>query len=140
MQRVLGGLTPKKCLVYLDDILVTGKDFEEHLRNLEEVLQAIQEAGLKLKPSKCVFAQTSLKYLDFIVSNKGLAPDPEKVKAVVKYEQPENLTELRRSMGLVSYYRRFVSGFSDIASPLHKLMQKDVPSSGTLNVMRFLKL
>ena len=126
MQRVLEGLTPKKCLVYLDDILVTGRDFEEHLRNLEEVLQAIQEAGLKLKPSKCVFAQTSLKYLGFIVSNKGLAPDPEKVKAVAEYEQPENLTELRRFMGLVSYYRRFVSGFSDIASPLHKLMQKDV--------------
>ena len=107
MQRVLEGLTPKKCLVYLDDILVTGRDFEEHLRNLEEVLQAMQEAGLKLNPSKCVFAQTSLKYLGFIVSNKGLGPDPEKVKAVAEYEQPENLTELRRFMGLVSYYRRF---------------------------------
>ena len=127
MQRVLEGLRPKKCLVYVDDILVTGKNFEEHLPNLEEVLEVMQEARLKLKPSKCVFAQTSLKYLGFIVSNKNLAPDSEKVKAVEEYEGPENLTELRCFMGLVSCYRCFVSGFSDILGPLHKLMQKDVP-------------
>ena len=124
MQRVLEGLTPRKCLVYLDDVLIVGSTFEEHLQNLKEVLEAIKVAGLKLKPSKCFFAKRSVKYLGFIVSNEGLSPDPEKLKAIEDYPQPRDLTELRRFIGLASYYRRFVSGFSEIVAPLHKLMQK----------------
>ena len=77
MSRVLEGLSPHKCLVYLDDILVTGKTFDEHCSNLEEVLNAIQSAGLKLKPSKCFFGRKEVKYLGFIISGKGLAPDPD---------------------------------------------------------------
>ena len=125
MQRGLEGLTPNKCLVYLNDVLIVGSTFEDHLQNLKEVLQATKVAGLKLKPSKCFFAQRNVKYLGFIVSNEGLSPEPEKLKAIKEYPQPKDITELRRFFGLASYYRRFVSGFSEIVAPLHKLMQKD---------------
>ena len=125
MATVLEGLRPSKCLVYIDDILIIGKTFEQHLNHLIEVLQAIRNAGLKLKPTKCSFAQHEVKFLGFVISSKGLAPDPDKVKAIRAYPQPKNLTELRRFMGMASYYRRFVSGFSDIAQPINKLLQKD---------------
>ena len=126
MSNVLQGLLPNKCLVYLDDVLIVGHNFEEHLKNLKEVLTAIRKAGLKLKPTKCHFGQTSVKFLGFQIADAGLNPDPEKVKAIKEYPAPKDLTELRRFIEMISYYRRFISGFSDIANPLHRLLQKDV--------------
>ena len=72
---------PSKCLVYLD-VLVIGKTFDEHCTNLEEVLNAIKRAGLKLKPSKYFFAHLEVKFLGFVISGKGRAPDPQKVEAI----------------------------------------------------------
>ena len=90
MSNVLQGLLPNKCLVYLDDVLIVGHNFEEHLNSLKEVLNAIQNAGLKLKPSKCHFGQTSVKFLGFQIADTGLAPDPEKVKAIKEYPVPKD--------------------------------------------------
>jgi hypothetical protein len=127
MSVVLEGLLPLRCLVYLDDVLVIGRSFEQHLENLEAVLEAICKAGLKLKPSKCHFAQSSVDFLGFTISDSGLAPDSKKVEAISRYPTPKDLTELRRFLGVASYYRRFISGFSDIASPLNRITQKDMP-------------
>ena len=126
MSLVLEGLMPLRCLVYLDDVLVIGRTFEQHLENLKAVLEAISKAGFKLKLSKCHFAQSSVDFLGFTISASGLAPDCKKVEAVRNYPTPNDLTELRRFLGMASYYRRFISGFSDIACPLNRLTQKDV--------------
>ncbi len=130
MLAVLNGLLPLKCLVYLDDVLVLGRTFDQHLENLDSVLQAIDKAGLKLKLSKCSFAKPSVDFLGFTVSAAGLAPNVTKVEAnqaIREFPTPQNLTELRRFLGMTSYYRRFISGFSDIACPLNRLTQKGVP-------------
>ena len=126
MSNVLQGLLRNKCLVYLDDVLIVGHSFEEHINNLQEVLNAIKNAGLKLKPEKCHFGQTNVRFLGFQITNKGLSPDPEKVQAINEYPVPKDLSELRRFLGMASYYRRFISGFSDIAHPLNHLLQKNV--------------
>jgi len=65
-------------LVYLDDVIIIGKDFEEHLFNLSSVLQKLREAGVRFKPSKCSFCQESVSYLGHIVSREGITTDPEK--------------------------------------------------------------
>ena len=113
-------------MVYLDDVLVVGLTFEQHLENVKDVLDAVKTAGLKLKLSKCFFAHKSVKYLGFVISGDGLVTNPDQLEAITEYPPPKNLQELRHFISLASYYRRFVSGFSDIVNPLNKLLQKNV--------------
>lgn len=125
MESVLAGLTRSSCMVYLDDILVIGKSFTEHLNNLRLVFTRLREAGLRLKPKKCCLAKREVEYLGYIVTKDGIAPDPEKVAAVQEFPEPQDLKALRSFVGLASYYRRFIPSFSKIAAPLFTLTKKD---------------
>ncbi|GFW76646.1 hypothetical protein TNCV_4943631 [Trichonephila clavipes] len=100
-----------------------GRTFEEHLQNIRKVLSKLRDANLKLNPSKCKFFQKEVNYLGHIISAEGVSTDPEKVSAVKNWKRPENLRELRSFLGLCTYYRKFVRGFSNIARPLHKLTE-----------------
>ncbi|KAL3976952.1 Rab-interacting lysosomal protein [Sarotherodon galilaeus] len=111
--------------VYLDDILVTGKTEEEHLRNLEQVLKKLSEAGLRLKRSKCVFQAPSVTYLGHRISAQGLSPLEEKVRVVKEAPSPKNVAELRSFLGLVNYYGRFLPDLSSMLAPLYGLLHKD---------------
>ena len=124
MTCVLSGLTNDQCLIYIDDIIVFSATFSEHLDRLRNVFQRVQDAGLRLKANKCHFAQSKVSYLGHIVSKKGVEPDPSKIQAVLHYPAPNNVKELRQFLGLANYYRRFVQGYSRIASPLFKLTNK----------------
>ena len=126
MENVLSGLTKKSCMVYIDDVLVIGKTFAEYLANLKEVFMRLRAAGLRLKPSKCFFGTNKVVYLGFVVSREGISADPKKVEAVRDFPQPRDVKSLRSFLGLASYYRRFVSGFSVVANPLFALTKKDV--------------
>ena len=124
METVLSGLARDKCFIYLDDVLVVGKTFEEHTNNLREVLTRLQEAGLRLKPSKCHLAKSKVTYLGYVVSKECVTVDPDKVAAIQKFPTPASVKELRSFLGLASYYRRFIPGFSKVASPLFALTHK----------------
>ena len=124
MSMVLAGLAWQTCLVYIDDIIVVGKTFEEHLHNVAQVLQRLREAGLKLKPSKCKLFRTRVKFLGHVVSGEGTEPDPEKVACIVDWPVPRNVSELRSFLGLASYYQSFVWQFSITARPLYLLTRK----------------
>ena len=125
MDLALAGLTWEVCLVYLDDVIVMADTFEEHLERLETVMNRLQRAGLKLNPAKCKLFQLKTKFLGHVVSGRGIESDPEKVRAVVDWPAPSNLTEARGFVALASYYRRFVSSFADIARPIHLLTRKN---------------
>ena len=126
METVLAGLVRNICYVYLDDILIIGKTFEEHLKNIARVLDRLQEAGLKLKPSKCHFLLRQVQYLGHTISDQGISPDASKIEAVKSFPEPTDLKSLRSFLGLASYYRRFIPGFSAVANPLFKLTRKNV--------------
>eukprot|EP00731_Ephydatia_muelleri_P035307 Em0113g9a len=117
-------LLSEQSTVYLDDIIVFGKSVEEHLDQLREVLTRLQNAGLKIKPSKCHLMQTRVRYLGHIVSSKGIETDPEKVRCVSDWPTPTDQRSLKQFMGLASYYRRFVQGFAQVAAPLNALTEK----------------
>ncbi|MCP4490712.1 MAG: hypothetical protein GY820_25880, partial [Gammaproteobacteria bacterium] len=124
MENVLNGLLWKTCFVFIDDVLVTGRTFSEHLENLEEVFQRLRDANLKLKLSKCFFCKPEVPYLGHVLSKHGIKTDPQKTAAIQNMAPPNNVKELQRFLGMVNYYTKFVSAFSQLASPLHKLLQK----------------
>lgn len=124
MDLILADLQWTTCLVYLDDIIVFGRTFHEHLTRLDGVLEKLRQANLKVKPSKCNLFSTQVHYLGHVISSEGVMPDPAKVEAVREWPIPANQTEVQSFIGLASYYRRFVRGFADTARPLHQLAEK----------------
>ena len=123
MDLVLAGLQWSHCLVYIDDIIILGRDFADHISNLDRVFQRIQEAGLKLKPRKCAFLQDQVCYLGHVVSREGIATDPEKIRKVETWPVPTSAREVQRFLGFANYYRKFIRSFATIARPLHRLTE-----------------
>jgi len=118
------------CLVFLDDIIIFGKNFDELLARLREVFSRIGSANLKLKPSKCSLCRRSISFLGHIVSEQGILMQPEKVQAIRDWPPCKTLTELRAFLDTCGYYRRFVKDFSTLASPLYDLTKKELSMNG----------
>ena len=120
----LHGFRWEICLAYLDDVVVFGRTWEEHLERLRLVLTRLQVAHLKLHPKKCQFFKQSVCFLDHNISNNGVGTDPAKISIVANWPTPANIPELRSFLGLASYYRQFAHHFAEIAAPLHRLQEK----------------
>ncbi|XP_058857712.1 uncharacterized protein K02A2.6-like [Acipenser ruthenus] len=102
MDQILSRLPGVQC--YLDDILVTGKDEEDHLRNLDATLQKLQDYGLRVRKDKCKFFQSSVEYLGHVIDATGLHKAPSKTKAILDAPAPQNVSQLRSFLGLLNYY------------------------------------
>ena len=122
IQTVLAGLEWRNCFVYIDDILVVSRTFEEHLQHLEQVFDILRNANLRLKLKKCSFLCKEVSYLGHIISVEGVHSDPEKTEKVRSFPVPHDVTQVRQFLGLASYYRRFVPRFAKIA---YALLKKD---------------
>ena len=124
MESVLHGLQWSTCLVYLDDVIIYGKDESELLQRMDIVFGRLRAAGLKLKPKKCRLFARRTDYLGHVISAEGISVSPEKVAAVRDWPVPETVTDVRSFLGTANYYRRFCKDFATIAAPLHRLTDK----------------
>ncbi|CAF1158517.1 unnamed protein product, partial [Adineta ricciae] len=118
MDVVLAGLKWQCCLVYIDDVVIYSPTFEQHLVDLENVFQALKEANLTLKASKCQFCRQEMHYLGHVVTSKGIKPDPNLIKSVIEFPQPKKIKDIQSFLGLTGYYRRFIQNYSKLAEPL----------------------
>ena len=125
-ERVFAGLTFLILLIYLDEIIVYSKTFDEQKENLKVVLERLKSVNLKLNPKKCNLLCKKVSFLGHEVSEQGTAMDPAKIQSVKDWQEPKSVTEVRQFVGLASYYRKFIPNFATICKPLHKLTQKDV--------------
>jgi hypothetical protein len=122
MEEGLEDLHLDICFIYLDDLIIFSKTYEEHLDRIQRVLQRLHESGLKLSPTKCTFFQEKVKYIGHIVAKDGIKPDPDKIEKVSNWPRPSTPEEVRKFLGFIGYYRKFAKDFSKIARQLTDLM------------------
>ncbi|OMO74467.1 reverse transcriptase [Corchorus capsularis] len=124
MNKVLQPFLDRFVVIYLDDIVVYSRTLEEHVEHLRQVFEVLRAHELYVKKEKCSFAQREVPFLCHIVGGGRIRMDPSKVQAILEWEAPTKVTELRSFLGLVNYYRRFIQGYSHLATPLTELLKK----------------
>lgn len=124
MEMALQGLQWVTCLIYIDDVIVFGKQFDEHLIRIEEVLDRIRAAGLKLKPDKCMMLQEEVTFLGHVVSGEGVKPSPTNIEKIINWPKPRTARQVKQFVAMGSYYRRNVKDFATIVRPMVDLTKK----------------
>ena len=125
MNDVLWEGLNKYCSVYMDDIIIYSKNRKDHVSHVRKILQKLIDAGLQADISKCEFFVKETKFLGLIVGIDGVRIDPEKIRTIVEWEVPKNVTDVRSFLGFCNFYRRFIRRFSKIVKPLTFLTRKD---------------
>jgi hypothetical protein len=112
MNNVLSDLTGTRCFVFLDDIVIYANSLVDHDRKLRDVFKRLRKYNLKLQPDKCEFLRKEVTFLGHKISERGVEPDTCKVDAVKNFPTPKTVKELKRFLGLIGYYRKFIPQFS----------------------------
>jgi hypothetical protein len=123
MNKVFMEYLDKFVVVFIDDILVFSQN-EEQEEHLRIVLQKLRENQLYAKLNKCDFWLNEVSFLGHVITDGGVAVDPSKVRDVLNWNPPKNVSEIRSFLGLAGYYRRFIEGFSKVVKPLTSLLEK----------------
>jgi len=124
MNHVFNKQLRKYLLVFFDDLLIYSKTWEDHLRHVDEILGIMEEQSLYDKEYECEIGMTEVLYLGNIIGEKGVQVHQEKIEAIINWPTPRTLTKLKGFLGICSYYRKFVKGYSQICAPLTDLTKK----------------
>ena len=115
----------------MDDIIIYGASQEEHDARLEATLRQLQAAGATLNEKKCEFRKTEMKFLGHVVGRDGIRADPDKTVALVNMEAPNNISELRRFMGMANQMGKFSPRLAELSQPLRELLSTKRQWHGT---------
>ena len=129
MNRVFAGLIWRKILVFIDDILVFSKDFDEHMQTLTDIFERLKAADVKLAPDKCSFATNSVTFLGNEITKNGIKPCVSKTNAIDNLPIPKTIKNVRQVMGQFNFYRKYIKDYSRIAYPLYQLLNKENQSN-----------
>lgn len=124
MDEFLRGLDESVCQVYMDDLLVFSKNEDTHRRDLRSVFNRLREFGLKLSSEKSIIGHKQINFLGHTISKEGIRPDAEKVAAIERMALPRDVKSIRRLLGTLNYYRRFVPEMAEHLVALNNLLKK----------------
>lgn len=120
INKVFHDLLHKMVWAYVDDIIVASSSVEEHFQHLQLVFDRLKEANLKMRSTKSQLFMSELEYLGYVITRSGLKPTPQKCEIISKFPQPLTKKEVRRFLGMASFYRKFIKDFSKLSGPLVK--------------------
>ena len=120
-------------LVYLDDIIVFSKSYEEHLSHLRQVFMALSEKNFVLNPPKCELVVSEINYLGHTISEKLITPMKEKIDAILAFKEPKTLPQANKFLGALSWYRKFFPKFATVAAPIHAVTNLTKPHRNKFN-------
>ncbi|XP_059066066.1 uncharacterized mitochondrial protein AtMg00860-like [Cryptomeria japonica] len=123
MNDVLRPFIDSFVVVYLDDILIFSKTWDEHLQHVEQVISMLQQHKPYANREKCSFGLKRIQYLGYIVDNRGVHVDPAKIQLIRDWPSPTNITDLRTFLGLANFYHKFVLGFSHLTWPMNQVLR-----------------
>lgn len=124
MNRAIGFDFEPKVFIYLDDIIIISETFEEHLQLLKEVATRLQKAGLTISVEKSRFCRKQVRYLGYLLTEKGLNIESSKLEPILNYPRPKTVREVRRLMGLMGFYQKFIPRYSHLTAPITDLLKK----------------
>uniref|UniRef100_A0A2S2R931 RNA-directed DNA polymerase n=1 Tax=Sipha flava TaxID=143950 RepID=A0A2S2R931_9HEMI len=131
MQRILHPLKNKVAMWYLDDILVPSTSFDDMIKRLRQVLDALKSANLTLKFIKCYFGFPEMAYLGFMLSADGVRSGEQKMVVVQHFPRPQNKQEVQRFLGLCGFFRRFITHYAQLVLPINELLKEKVAFTWT---------
>ena len=112
-------------VVKIDDILITGKNDKEHVKNIKKVSEILNEVGALVNKSKCLFFPNEIICIGFLIDKNGIRVNPRKIDPIINMPQPTNVKQLQSFLGVVNYYSKFIPNMADIAKHLYKLIEKN---------------
>lgn len=124
LDKVFGDLIPN-VYHYVDDFIILSATFEEHLALLRKVAERLKKASLSVSRKKSLFCHKKITFLGYVLADNGLSPNPDRVQPIMEYKRPTTVKELRRLIGLIGWYRRFIPNAAKILAPLSDLTKAD---------------
>lgn len=125
MDNVLHDLQGRICLVYMDDIIIYSTSLQEHIENLSAVFKKLRQANFKIQLDKSEFLHKEIAFLGHVVTPDGVKPNPDKIKVIKNYPIPKTQKQIKAFLGLLGYYRKFISDFAKLTKPLTECLRKD---------------
>ncbi|CAF4336420.1 unnamed protein product, partial [Rotaria sordida] len=130
-QRVMADIVSscrQFALVYIDDIVVLSRSFEEHLEHIQQSLSILLKYNFQLNPAKCNIFHQHIDYLSHTISEFGVKPNNEKIQAIIKLREPSTLAEANKFLGAISWYQKFIPQFATVAAPFHRVTNLTKPN------------
>jgi len=122
--KYLGIILIKKCVVYLDDILIFSTSLKEHIQAINEIFQILEKKNLKIQVDKCNFMKKETEFLGHILTKEGIKPNPNKIVIIEKLLLPRTEKQIKSFLGITGYYRKFIKDYAKVAQPITKYLKK----------------
>ena len=136
VDKIFKGMIGRSVEVYVDDIVVKSDSCGQHIKDLQEVFDALRRVNMRLNPEKCAFGVEGGKFLGFILTHRGIATNPDKCKAITEMRSSSNLKEIQQLLGRLTTLSRFIPRLAERIRPIAQMLRKTSKFNWTRNASK----